>query len=191
MSRQALRAVLQALLLLSPLPFGCVGGVWQPLCYLLFALFALLAFLGPQAPLQFLYQRPVRALAWAFFALVALQLLPLPMFLLQAISPAAAGTLRELSGTLPAFHPLSLIPGETLLALARFLVYAVFFLALLRVDWNRGDPSLHFNGRGMSHVSNGTFTICHRAPLHSHGKLVISVQGRVRGERLGQACPLS
>lgn len=144
MSRQALRAVLQALLLLSPLPFGCVGGVWQPLCYLLFALFALLAFLGPQAPLQFLYQRPVRALAWAFFALVALQLLPLPMFLLQAISPAAAGTLRELSGTLPAFHPLSLIPGETLLALARFLVYAVFFLALLRVDWNRRDVFVLF-----------------------------------------------
>src|SRR5690606_14878106 len=45
--------------------------------------------------------------------------------------------------------------------------------------------------RGMSHVSNGTFTICHRAPLHSHGKLVISVQGRVRGARLVQACPLS
>jgi len=78
----------------------------------------------------------------------------------------------------------ALDPGEQLL-------YSLPIPRQLRVDWNRGDPSLHFNGRGMSHVSNGTFTICHRAPLHSHGKLVISVQGRVRGERLGQACPLS
>ena len=139
MSRGTLRLILQLLLLLSPLPLGSAGGVWQPLCFVLFALFAMLAFLGPQAPYKFLYQRPIRLLALIFFALIAFQLVPLPVFLVKWLSPGVARVLNNLSGALPAFHPLSLIPGETLLALGRFLVYALFFVALLRVEWSRND----------------------------------------------------
>ncbi len=87
MNKKALRIFLQVLLVLSPLPLGCVGGVWLPLCFLLFALFAFLAFLGPQAPYKFLYQRPLRFLAVVFFALIVFQLLPLPLFLLKWLSP--------------------------------------------------------------------------------------------------------
>ncbi len=153
MSRKTLRFFLQALLVLSPLPLGCANGIWQPLCYLLFALFSLLAFLGPQAPFQFLLQRPLKLLAIAFFALIAWQLIPLPMFLLKWISPGVPRVLQGLSGTLPAFHPLSLIPGETLLALARFLVYALLFIALLRVDWGRKDIFILF----ATAVASGVF----------------------------------
>ncbi len=49
MNRGTSRLILQLLLLLSPLPLGCAGGIWQPLCFVLFAFFALLVFLGPQA----------------------------------------------------------------------------------------------------------------------------------------------
>ena len=139
MSKRVLRTFLQVLLILSPLPLGCVGGVWQPLCFFLFGLFAFLALLGPQAPYQFLYLRPLRFLAILFFALIVFQLVPLPLFLLKWLSPGVARVLENLSGSLPAFHALSLIPAETLLALARFLVYALFFIALLRLDWDKTD----------------------------------------------------
>ncbi len=58
MSKKVLRIMLQVLLVISPLPLGCVGGAWQPACFLLFALFALLALLAPAAEAKFLYQRP-------------------------------------------------------------------------------------------------------------------------------------
>lgn len=139
MSRKTLRLILQVFFLLSPLPLGCAGGVWQPLCFVFFSLFALLAFFGPQEPYKFLYQRPIRALAVVFFVLIVFQLVPLPIFLVKWLSPGVARILNTLSGSLPAFHSLSLIPGETLLALGRFLVYALFFIALLRVEWSRND----------------------------------------------------
>ncbi len=157
MSKQSLRLSLQLLLLLSPLPLGCVQGVWQPLCYLLFALFAMLALLGHRQPYAFLYQKPARLLAYAFFALAAFQLLPLPMFLLKLASPGVARVLGELSGSLPAFHPLSLIPAETALALGRFLVYALFFVALLRINWDRNDIFVLFSTVVASGVAQAIF----------------------------------
>ena len=157
MNKKALRISLQALIILSPLPLGCVGGIWLPLCFSLFALFTLLAFLGPQAPYNFLYQRPVRILAMAFFVLLTVQLLPLPIFLLKWLSPGVPRVLENLSGSLPAFHGLSLIPAETLLALARFLVYALFFTALLRLDWDKKDIFILFGTAVVSGVIQAIF----------------------------------
>lgn len=157
MNKKALRVFLQVLIVISPLPLGCVAGVWLPLCFALFALFALLAFLGPQAPYKFLYQRPVRILAIAFFVLLAVQLLPLPIFLLKWLSPGVPRVLENLSGSLPAFHSLSLIPAETLLALARFLVYALFFIALLRLDWDKKDIFILFGTAVVSGVAQVVF----------------------------------
>ncbi|HEX7502402.1 MAG TPA: O-antigen ligase family protein, partial [Acidobacteriota bacterium] len=159
MSKKALRVMLQALIVLSPLPLGCVGGVWLPLCFLLFALFAFLAFLGPQAPYKFLYQRPLRVLAGIFFALILLQLVPLPLFLLRWLSPGVTRILQDLSGSLPAFHSLSLIPLETVLALARFLVYALFFIALLRLDWDKKDIFILFGTAVVSGVAQVIFAL--------------------------------
>jgi O-antigen ligase len=144
MNKKTLRTFLQFLIIISPLPFGCVGSLWLPLCFFLFALFTFLAFLGPKTPFTFLYQRPLRVLAIAFFMLLAWQLLPLPVFLLKWLSPGVPRVLGNLSVSIPAFHTLSLIPAETLLALARFLVYALFFIALLRLDWDKNDVFILF-----------------------------------------------
>jgi hypothetical protein len=157
MSKKALRIALQVLILISPLPLGCVGGPWLPLCFLLFAGFAFFAFLGPRAPYKFLYQRPMRFLAIAFFVLLAWQLLPLPIFLLKWLSPGVPRVLENLSGSLQAFHSLSLIPAETILAAARFLVYAVFFIALLRVDWDKKDIFIIFGTAIVSGVAQAVF----------------------------------
>jgi O-antigen ligase len=159
MNKKALRIFLQLLIIISPLPLGCAGGVWLPLCFILFASFAFLAFLGPQAPYKFLYQRSVRYLAIAFFALLAWQLLPLPIFLLKWLSPGVVRVLENLSGALPAFHSLSLIPAETLLALARFLVYALFFIALLRLDWDKKDIFIIFGTAVVSGVAQTIFAL--------------------------------
>jgi hypothetical protein len=139
MKPSKLRTWLQVLIILSPLPFGCAGGAWEPLCFLAFTLFAFFSLLAGTAPYHFPYQRPLRFLAVAFFVLVAFQLLPLPLFLLKWLSPGVPRILENVTGVLPAFHSLSLIPSETALALARFLVYALFFIALLRVDWDKDD----------------------------------------------------
>lgn len=157
MNKKALRIFLQVLIVISPLPLGCVGGVWLPLCFFLFSIFAFLAFLGPQAPYKFLYQRPMRYLAIAFFVLLAWQLLPLPIFLLKWLSPGVTRILENLSGSLPAFHSLNLIPAESLLALARFLVYTMFFIALLRLDWDKNDIFVLFGTAVVSGVAQTIF----------------------------------
>jgi len=159
MNKKALRIALQVLIVLSPLPLGCVGGVWQPLCFILFVFFAFLAFLGPQTSYKFLYQHSLRFLAIAFFALLAWQVLPLPIFLLKWLSPGVAPILENLSGSLPAFHSLSLIPAETMLALTRFLVYALFFIALLRLDWDKKDIFIIFSTAVVSGVAQVIFAL--------------------------------
>lgn len=157
MNKKTLRVFLQFLIVLSPLPLGCVGGVWLPICFLLFALFAFLAFTGTRAPAHFLFQRPARLAAIILFSLLAFQLIPLPQFLLKWLSPGVVAVLQSLSGSLPPFHPLSLIPGETLLALARFLVYAVFFMSMLRLDWDKRDIFVLFATAVVSGVGQTIF----------------------------------
>ena len=159
MNKLTLRMFLQFLIVLSPLPLGCVDGLWQPLCFLLFALFAFLAFLGPQASYKFLYQGPTRYSAGIFFVLLVFQLFPLPLFLLKWLSPAVVPLLESLSGSLPAFHSLSLIPAESLLALARFLVYALFFIALLRLEWAKKDIFIIFGTAVVSGVAQVIFAL--------------------------------
>ncbi len=157
MSKKTLRVLLQVLLVISPLPLGCVGGAWLPACFLLFSLFAFLALLAPAGGSPLRYQRPMRILAIVFFVLLAFQLLPLPLFLLNWLSPGVSRILEPLAGAMPAFHPLSLIPAETALALARFLVYALFFVALLRVDWDKHDIFVIFGTAMASGVAQTIF----------------------------------
>jgi hypothetical protein len=87
----------------------------------------------------------MRFLAVAFFVIVAFQLLPLPAFLLRWLSPGVPRLLDSIFGSLPAFHALSLVPAETLLALAHFLVYGLVFVALLRLKWDKDDIFVLFN----------------------------------------------
>jgi O-antigen ligase len=157
MSRKTLRLLLQALIVLSPLPFGCVGGIWQPLCFFLFSIFAFLAFLGPSAPLKFQYHAPARRLFAVILLAFIFQLVPLPIFMIKWLSPGVARVLADVSGRLPVFHSLSLVPAETMLALARFLVYAVFFYALVRLDWDKNDIMLIFSTAVISGVAQTIF----------------------------------
>ena len=157
MNKKGLRIFLQGLIVLSPLPLGCVDGPWLPLCFFLFAVFSFLALLAPQTPYKFLYQRPLRYLAAIFFLLLIFQVLPLPLFLVKWLSPGVVPVLQNLSASLPAFHSLSLIPAETLLALARFLVYALFFVALLRLDWDKKDIFTLFATAIVSGVAQALF----------------------------------
>ncbi|MDH0336609.1 GspH/FimT family protein [Metapseudomonas otitidis] len=61
----------------------------------------------------------------------------------------------------------------------------------LKVQWRGMRPrsSLHFSPYGMTFVSNGTFTLCHRKPNTHHLKTVISPQGRIRSSRIPAQCP--
>lgn len=159
MKAKSFRPWLQALIVLTPLPFGCAGGAWEPACFLAFALFAFVALAGEQAPLLFMHQRPLRALAVVFSAFVVLQLLPLPLFLLKGLSPGLPRVLENVSGYAPAFHPLSLVPAETGMALARFLVYALLFLALLRIAWDKDDIFAVFHAALLSGAVQTIFAL--------------------------------
>ena len=58
------------------------------------------------------------------------------------------------------------------------------------LDWRGMSPthSLHFSGNGMTFVSNGTFTLCHRG-IHETRRLILNKQGRLKSERLYSTCP--
>jgi O-antigen ligase len=157
MNAKSLRVFLQVLIIVSPIPLGCIAGIWLPLCYFLFAIFALLAFTVPGSPFKFFFQRPIRWLTIIFFLLLFIQLLPLPFFIVNWLSPGVKRVLESLSGSIPVFHSLSLIPSETVLALARFLVYALFFIALLRLNWDKKDIFILFATAILSGAAQAIF----------------------------------
>lgn len=159
MSPKTSRLFLQALIILSPLPFGSIGGVWEPLCFFLFALFSFTALGGEPLPYAFHNQRPARLLAVIFFALIAFQLVPLPLFVLRELSPESVRVMESVTGSSPSFHPLSFIPGESLLGLARFLVYAFFFIALMRLKWEKEDSLIVLKTAVLSGVLQVVFAL--------------------------------
>lgn len=159
MKADRFRPWLQALILLSPLPLGCAGGPWEPACFLAFSVFACFALAGEATPSAILYKRPLRVLALLFLAFIALQLLPLPLFMLKLLSPRLPVVLASATGSSLGFHPLSLVPAETAMALARFLVYGLFFAALLRIDWGKGDVLAVFGAALLSGVLQTVFAL--------------------------------
>jgi O-antigen ligase len=132
---------LKILILLSPLPFGCVGRVFSPLFLMLLLVLSFIALGQPGGPVQFLAKKKIRFVFIAFLCFLGLQLLPLPPFLLKLLSPAAATHISHftLTGQLTGFHPISMVPFETLAFGFRFLVYALFFLALLHVQFKKNE----------------------------------------------------
>jgi O-antigen ligase len=130
---------LKIIILLSPLPFGCVGRVFSPLCLILLLVLSFIALGQPGKAVPFLAKKKIRYVFIAFLVFLGLQLLPLPFFLLQSISPAAAHHISQLTGQSTGFHPLSLVPYETLGFGFRFLVYALLFLALVHVQFNKQE----------------------------------------------------
>jgi O-antigen ligase len=70
-------------------------------------------------------------------AYVALQLVPLPAFILNVLSPARAGLLESLRHitTAPAFAPISVDPATTVQYLFKFIGYTLVFLLIREIAW--------------------------------------------------------
>lgn len=132
---------LYTLILLSPLPFGCVGRIFSPLFLMLLLVLSFIALGQPGGPIQFLAKKKIRYVFITFLGFLGLQLLPLPPFLLRLVSPVTANHISQLTltGQLTGFHPISMVPYETLIFGFRFLVYALFFLALLHVQFKKKE----------------------------------------------------
>ncbi len=109
---------------------GMVLRAWN-VCLLILALTALVCWSRNTQAL-----RPMKPyLAWPvmlFPAYVALQLLPLPLFLLRILSPARAGLVDSLGSVMrvPAFAPIAIAPSTTLAYLFRIVAYTVTFLLI-------------------------------------------------------------
>ena len=130
---------LKVLILLSPLPFGCVGRIFSPLFLMLMLVLSFIALGQPGGGVQFLAKKKIQYVFIAFLGFLGFQLLPLPPFLLKLVSPTAANHITQLTGQLSGFHPISMVPFETLMFGFRFLVYALFFLALLHVHFKKKE----------------------------------------------------
>jgi len=159
-ARSRIFVSIKLLIILAPLPFGCVGGVWRPL---FFALVALIGFFAwreaekkertprlsdaksdPARDLLYGRHLPAKsrqrgamawaARLWAGFAVFCLfQLLPLPAALVKVISPHTVDVMSRMRATAPGWLTISLVPRETLVFLLEFLVLAGFGLALARM----------------------------------------------------------
>jgi O-antigen ligase len=144
---------LQVLILFSPLPFGCVGKFWWPLFYLLLVILTLIGLRilnkqhggrwpedsvnsGQESGRQINFKK-WRVVFYIFLGFLTFQLVPIPLFLLKIISPQTVATLSQLKDRLPAFHPLSLVPYETLVFGLKFLVLGLFFGVVIRLKWRK------------------------------------------------------
>jgi O-antigen ligase len=117
------------LLVLTPLAFGTVEP-WS-VSIMEAAAFGLFALHAGTAGFTFPQGRPARAILSLFLLLVALvllQLLPLPDFLLRLISPASLELHRSLGAARPGgFNTVSIAPDATFQELVKLLSYAAVF----------------------------------------------------------------
>lgn len=141
MRNRSILTFLKLIILLSPIPFGCVGRVFAPLFYLLILVFSLLAANGEEDRIHFLYEKKIYLLFYACLGFMLIQLIPLPFFLLKLISPTAAHSLSLYKEHVPAFHPLSLVPFETIVFTCKFLVFALFFRVIIHLKLARDEMS--------------------------------------------------
>lgn len=93
------------------------------------------------------------------------------------------------SGVLSGFQDSN---GNRMLDDGELPLYTLPIPSHMRVNWAGMSPnhSLHFSAQGTTYLSNGTFTLCHRAELSRHVFLKISRQGRPRVEKQDGHCPL-
>jgi len=154
--KESVLNLLKVLILLLPLPFGCVGRFFNPLFSVVILIFSWLALSVKQEDLQvintdlklketllikrILHQRQIFLFLNLFILFMVLQLIPLPRWLVETISPHTLQVLSRLQESeLPRFLSLSLVPPETLVYLLKFLVIVIFIIALFRIRMSKGD----------------------------------------------------
>jgi len=141
MSKNVYLNFLKGFILLSPIPFGCVGKVFSPLFYLTLLV---LSFAGLSVRDQlktdkggsvyFAFQSRIKLFTYIFFGFLIFQIIPLPIFILKLISPETVNTYFPVTEALPALMTISKVPFETIMFGIRLLVIIVFFISFVRIN---------------------------------------------------------
>jgi O-antigen ligase len=143
---------IKALILLSPIPFGCVGKIFAPLFYVLLLVITFIGLYQPKEKSDFLYEKWIRCLFYSFLVFLGFQVIPLPVFLLKILSPKTVNILASLQDQLPVFHPVSLVPFETLVYGFQFLVFGLFFLVIVNIKLRKREMISLLNIAALSAV---------------------------------------
>ncbi len=85
---------IKTLILLSPIPFGCVGKIYSPLFYLLLLVVSFIGLYQPKEKSDFLYEKWIRYFFYSFLVFLGFQVIPLPVFLLKILSPKTVNELN-------------------------------------------------------------------------------------------------
>ena len=141
MSKNAYLNLLKGFILLSPLPFGCVGKIFSPLFYMTLLV---LSFAGlsvrdqlkteRSGSVYFAFQNRIKLFTFVFFGFLFFQVIPLPVFIIELISPATVKSYFLISEQLPSLMTISKVPVETIMFGLRLLVIIIFFLSFVRVN---------------------------------------------------------
>jgi putative inorganic carbon (HCO3(-)) transporter len=143
---------IKALILLSPIPFGCVGKIFSPFFYLLLLVVSFIGLYQLKEKSDFLYEKWIRCFFYSFLVFLGIQVIPLPIFLLKILSPKTVNILSSLEDRLPAFHPVSLVPFETLVYGCQFLVFGLFFLVTVNMKLRKREMISLLNIAALSAV---------------------------------------
>ncbi len=141
MSKNVYLNFLKGFILLSPLPFGCVGKFFSPLFYITLLI---LVFSGLSVKDQvqgsgigeppFAFRRRIRMFTIIFSGFLLMQVIPLPVFIVKLISPETVKSYFLVSEHIPAFMTLSKVPVETVMFTLRLLVIILFFVSFIRIN---------------------------------------------------------
>jgi O-antigen ligase len=122
------------LIWLAPLPFGSVARFFEPFFYAWLTLTSLVLLWSNPEPMPTIpHLTWMKRLLWALGAMMILQILPLPRFIVTLISPEHQHLYLQLQSDPSFWGTLSLIPSETIAFLARNAVLLLFLLALVRL----------------------------------------------------------
>jgi O-antigen ligase len=127
------------LIVLSPLPFGCVGEVWRPLFFLCILLISVQAVRYALLNVDFVLYKQIRLFSTLFMGFLIFQLIPWPIFLLKLFSPNTVRILKSMHTEIPFFHSISLVPIETMKYLFYVCALAVFFYGFIHISLKRRE----------------------------------------------------
>ncbi len=126
--------LLAALIIVSPLPLGCVF-CWSFFLLLFLLNLASLLLLKGEAEVS---DNRVEVPLFLLMGFMAFQIVPLPKFLLRLISPAGVKILSLSLGDFN-FHPLSVAPSRTVFYFVGFSSFILLGLVLWRREWKREE----------------------------------------------------
>lgn len=139
MSKSKFLFCVKALILLSPLPFGCDARIWSPLFFLALLVVSGMALFDIRERVPILYEKKIRLAAGLYFGYIGFQLIPLPRFILNILSPATVETLDQFAMEPVSFHPLSLVPADTLIFGLEMMALLLFFWVMAHQDLGKRE----------------------------------------------------